>query len=92
MPVKRRIGKRRLTPEIELQAWRFVFRTGYDWLGDLTALGFERWPNSEREIRAAAPDAWRRLGRTYLERYPKARTGPYGPCWALRTLGEPPCP
>jgi hypothetical protein len=84
MPVKRRVSKRRLSPEDEMKAWSELFDVGYDFFQDLELLGL-----SEREARAAAPEAWRRLGHLFLDQWKPtdARAVP----WALEEFGEPRC-
>ncbi len=83
MPVKRRISKRRVSPDAEVEAWATAFATGWDFFGDLKPFGLETYD----QIREAAPEAWKRLGRIFLDR----RMGDdfNGPNWALEQIGEP---
>jgi hypothetical protein len=78
MPAKRRKPKRR--PGDNVDDWFVYFWTGTDYCHDLPF-------TTDEEARAAAPDAWRRLGATFLANpgHDPAGTIP----WALRTLGEP---
>lgn len=97
MPVKRRVAKRRLTQEAELQAWRDTFSTGYDFFGDLADIGVvhpvgARIPIAEREaveekFYAAAADAWKRLGALFLQGWEQSQKEP----WALQKFGAPQC-
>ena len=84
MPVRARRSKRRTSHVAELDAWETLFATGYDYFDDL---GFGGRRGTER-ARAAAADAWRRLGARFLAN----RTDGWS-CepWALQTFGEPPC-
>lgn len=80
-----RRSKRRQTidDEGERIAWRRVFRTGIDYLGELRPLGI----NTPGELAAAAPDAWKRFGRRWLaERRTDIDAYQVQP-WALRTFG-----
>jgi hypothetical protein len=89
MPVKRRQTKRRLGDAAEVQAWAELFGCGYDFFGDLEPFGF---PGGDacRAARAAAQDAWKRLGTAYLETVWAAR-GPGEPAtpWAVERFGYP---
>jgi hypothetical protein len=78
MPVKHRRSKRR--PGEDAEAWEWMFEVGTDYPNDL---GF----STHEEARAAAPDAWRRFGASFLANRPAqfARDVP----WALREFGEP---
>ena len=83
MPVKRRRPKRRADPETEMMLWAELFETGQEgFAGDLEELGF----HSILQARAAAPDAWARLGGLFL-----ATQHPEGPVWALEQFGAPQC-
>jgi hypothetical protein len=91
MPVKRRQGKRRVGDAAEVEAWAELFGYGYDFFGELEPFGF---PGGDacRAARAAAPDAWQRLGTTYLEtvwadrnKAPGQRQTP----WAVEEFGYP---
>jgi hypothetical protein len=72
MPVKRRISKRRVTPEQEAAAWRDYFEAGFDFFGDAAEMcGLPEpvnvWPPEAREEarqrwKAAADAAWARVG------------------------------
>ena len=62
MPVKRRNAKRRLSAEAELEAWADMFESGYDFFGDLNVFDIM----TDAEGRAAAAEAWRRLGAAFL--------------------------
>jgi len=86
MPVKKRATKRRLDPVAEAQLWATMFTTGWDFFGDLKDVGID----DTDAARTAAPDAWRRLGRNYLNRDMGAdyNCGTLG-SWALREFGEP---
>lgn len=93
MPSKMRTRKsRRVTAEPPAKAWAQVFIAGYDYLRRLAPYGLQ----TEAEIRAAAPDAWRRHGAAFLERWergdPPGRTSDepwvHKP-WALREFGRP---
>jgi hypothetical protein len=76
MPAKRRTSKRRTNPEAELAAWEFAFLTGFDYCADLEPYGITG-PGQVPE--AAARDAWRRLGREFLNRRDPNAPAP----WAL---------
>lgn len=83
MPVKRRITKRRITPEAEIKAWSMMFESGHDFFHELRDFGID----SDEAARKAAPKAWMRLGRDYMQtRQPDpARQVP----WALLKFGNP---
>jgi len=87
MPVKRRISKRRLGNADELGAWGELFSSGYDFFGDLDVLGFSA-NDADRAARAAAPEAWARLGEAFMATWepdPPVREEP----WALQEFGKP---
>ncbi|MBR1246143.1 hypothetical protein JQ609_04265 [Bradyrhizobium sp. AUGA SZCCT0169] len=72
----------------EVAAWGGVFSCGYDFFGDLEPFGFPGG-DSCRAARAAAPDVWRRLGKSWLESGAhKAHGQPETP-WALEQFGYP---
>jgi hypothetical protein len=81
MPVKLRHPKRRTNAAADLAAWSMLFESGHDFFGDLGL--------PDGEASAAAPEAWQRLGGTFLASRPEnaARAVP----WALKALGEPRC-
>ncbi len=88
MPRRHRQAKRRVAPEAEAEAWATLFATGYDFFGALKEWGFERElfaPGTA--ARAAAPEAWARLGRIFLDR--RMGDGFNGEPWALKQFGEP---
>jgi hypothetical protein len=86
MPVKRHIAKRRISPEAELEAWEMMFSSGYDFFYALEELGYA----SEAEARAAAPEAWARLGRAFLESYDRdGERAMHGTPWAEEQFGVP---
>ena len=97
MPRRRRVPKRRTDPQAEACAWAAVFESGYDFFGDLDAIGLvdpavARLGDSDlvvakAEFRTAAEDAWRRHGRAFMAVWaPKAaRENP----WALQEFGRP---
>jgi hypothetical protein len=89
MPVKRRQTKRRLGDAGEVQAWSELFACGYDFFGDLEPFGFPG-RDADRAARAAAPEAWKRLGKVYMETVWAAR-GPGQPDtpWAVEQFGDP---
>ena len=80
MPVRRRVPKAR---PIEIEMWRMMFTAGFDFFNDLEPLGYA----SEAEARAAAPEAWRRLGAEFLRTW--TPTGATETPWALEEFGEP---
>ncbi len=88
MPVKRRISKRRVSPDVEVEAWATLFATGHDFFCDLKEWGFVRESFAPgTAARAAAPEAWARLGRIFLDR--RMGDGFNGEPWALKQFGEP---
>ena len=88
MPAKRRHSKRRVGPLAEAEAWTATFAGGWDIFGDLKAHGLD----TPEAIRAAAPGAWRRFGRLYVDLDLGAHFNcGTGGSWALREFGEPPC-
>ena len=95
MPVKRRLGKRRIDQQAELQAWSGLFKCGYDYFNELDNWG--AWPatdTADQSKRAAAKAAWKRLGAAFLAEW---RAGglhgrpmaPLDTTWALSEFGEP---
>jgi hypothetical protein len=91
MPVKRRQGKRRLGEAAELEAWGELFTCGYDFFGDLEPFGFPGG-DTDRAARAAAPQAWKRLGIAYLETAWADRykgSGQRQTPWAVEEFGYP---
>ncbi len=87
MPRRQRQAKRRASPEAELEAWGMAFLSGHDFLGDLAPWGFPPGPDGTPAVRAAAGDAWARLGRMYLDRLDR-HVYPDAP-WAQKQFGEP---
>ncbi|PAQ01560.1 hypothetical protein LRP31_18800 [Mesorhizobium mediterraneum] len=83
MPVKRRVAKRRQDSTAELDAWSETFTSGFDFFGDLAPFGLV----DDRNIQAAAKEAWTRLGVAFLGdwRPTDVRETP----WALQEFGEP---
>ena len=86
MPVKRRRAKQRaLSEESEAKAWQMTFRTGYDYLGDLRAIGIDmRLSERTPENIELARRAWRRFGAEFMVDHSRAER-----CWALLEFGEP---
>ena len=85
MPPKRRPGKRRLDPETELEAWSMVFACGHDYFGDLPRIGVPMDEHGHGPERAAAEEAWHRLGARFLvEKADPVQGTP----WALSEFGE----
>ena len=82
MPRRRRLSKNRITDEIGLRAWSRAFFSGFDFLGELRPLGIE----TQEELRAAAPGAWARWGRAWLD---SRAYRVWRRSWALDTFGEP---
>jgi hypothetical protein len=79
-----RRSKRRMAPLHEAELWRCFFKTGSDLLCELRWAIFE----SDASIRAAEPDAWKRLGRIYLDNgLGDDLNGDHE--WALAEFGEP---
>lgn len=92
MPVKRRPGKRRIGDAAEVEAWSELFTCGYDYFGDLRPYGFHGAGDADREARAAAPEAWKRLGKVYLETVWANRNRSDGQRqmpWAVQEFGKP---
>jgi hypothetical protein len=83
MPVKRRVSKRRITPEAELQIWAAVFEWGTDYFHDLGALGLADSPAARKEAR----EAWKRLGADFMRSW-QPKEGRERP-WALVRFGPP---
>jgi len=71
-----------------MHAWGELFACGYDFFGDLKPLGFPS-DDADRAARAAAPEAWRRFGKPWLES--GAHKGPGQPetPWAVAEFGYP---
>ena len=86
MPVKARRPKRRTSDAADLEAWKTLFETGFDYFNDL---GFGSGPHSGPE-RSMIRKAWHRRGATFLARREQPRWAREVP-WALETFGEPPC-
>lgn len=97
MPIKRRIEKRRLSPEAECAAWHDVFQSGFDFFGDAAELTGLREPihfgdlEAREEARepwlAAARDAWTRHGARWLAEHseqPRLHA-----VWAVEQFGLP---
>ena len=82
MPTKRR-RQSRTARQDEVKAWRPMFSWGYDFFNDLGPFGLP----TEAEARAAAPGAWRRLGKEFLRAWEP--TEPRDKPWALEEFGEP---
>lgn len=96
MPRRRRVPKRRADPQVEANAWASVFETGFDFFDDLEAIGLADptagVSGSDAEkvaFRAAAKDAWRRLGAAFMVSW-EAR-GTLEKPWALEQFGNPLC-
>jgi len=88
MPRRQRQAKRRASPEAELEAWATLFATGHDFFSDLKEWGFVRESFAPgTAARAAAPEAWKRLGRIFLDR--GLGDAFNGEPWALKQFGEP---
>lgn len=85
MTARRTPLRRTITPARELAAWRMVFLSSFDFFGDLADVGLDEKTITRREIE----DAWRRLGRLFLEQWEPEPRAPMVP-WALREFGEPP--
>ena len=85
MPVKRRATKRRLDPVSEAESWACYFHCGFDLL---CALHWDLGLDSREAIEAAAPDAWARLGRIYIDHGLGDGFDSHEP-WALQQFGEP---
>jgi hypothetical protein len=75
MPVKRRMSKRRRSPEAEAEAWSTYWRTGYDFFGEASAMsGLTEpslvWPPEAQDAarqawEAASEAAWKRCGHLF---------------------------
>lgn len=96
MPVKRRNAKRRTDPQAELQAWSGLFKCGFDFFDELEHFGFPQGgPNGEGAKRAAAKDAWTRLGAAFLPEWNagglhgRPMSVPLDTPWALNEFGDP---
>ena len=87
MPVRARNAKKRISTAAELEAWETLFATGYDFFGDLGLHHKEHTP----EARAAAKEAWHRLGANFLDNRadPSRADGWAGEPWALEEFGPP---
>ena len=82
MPVKSRRAKRRIDEAAEVKAWSMLFNCGWDYLHELEPFGL----HTDGEARAAAPEAWNRLGEQFLATWkPDVRPQP----WALERFGNP---
>ncbi|MER8644677.1 hypothetical protein [Mesorhizobium sp. M1252] len=83
MPVKRRLAKRRTDSLAEIAAWSTAFECEFDFFHDLELFGLF----SDAEVKAALPEAWKRLGHAFLVTWvPKdTRETP----WALDQFGRP---
>jgi len=88
MPVKRRVPKGKIGPAAELAAWSELFETGYDFFGDLEPLGFNGSSDADRASRAAAKEAWERLGGLFMQTWQPEPNGRQKP-WAFEEYGEP---
>ena len=86
MPVKKRTAKRRLDPATELAAWSMTFACGTDYFGDLPRIGVPMDDHGYHPDRAAAEDAWRRLGERFLS---EPQDPHLTPSWALTEFGDP---
>ena len=84
MPVKRRANKRKLTDAAMLEAWAGTFQSGYDFFGELPALGVQTDDHSRPDTDAARA-AWQQLGTAYLA----TNENPHREPWALTTFGQP---
>ena len=84
----------------EAQAWACMFACGYDFFGDASAWTGLREPvhvrppearaEAERAWCAAVSDAWRRVGRIYIDMDMGADFGDgTADSWALQEFGEP---
>ena len=90
MPAKRRNSKRRTSSNAEVEAWSDLFTCGYDFFGDLEPWGFPRNNDADRAARAAAPEAWQRLGAAFLENWsPHPAPGQRQTPWAVEEFGYP---
>lgn len=82
MPRKRRASKHR-DLRAEYETWQSIFDCGFDFFGELPALGVptDAYGRPERDH---AKVAWRRHGGAFLESH-----RPEGTIWALEQFGEP---
>ena len=89
MPAKQRASKRRTSPAAELEAWATLFECGYDFFGDLEPFGFG--PGSDQAARAAAGEAWQRLGFAFMAAWNQRQHHPAGrqTPWAAEQFGLP---
>jgi hypothetical protein len=86
MPVKRRRPKRRLDDAAELAVWFDVFETGFAFFGEFEAV--TGIPTTDiAAVRAAASEAWRRLGNAFLAQWTPTLSQPVA--WAAAELGVP---
>jgi hypothetical protein len=88
MPVKKRLGKKRIGETEECALWADLFATGYSafFAGDLEDLNF---PDKYAANRAA-PEAWTRLGRIYMETiWPTLGKPAALRPWAYEVFGPP---
>ncbi|WP_192177670.1 hypothetical protein [Mesorhizobium amorphae] len=84
MATKRQpLRRRQIGSEAEYQAWSETFTSGYDFFGDLAPFGLV----DDRDIQAAAKEAWTRLGARFLKSWQPTdiRETP----WALDEFGAP---
>ncbi|WP_212031266.1 hypothetical protein [Bradyrhizobium sp. JYMT SZCCT0428] len=72
----------------EVAAWGEVFSCGYDFFGELEPFGFPGG-DADRAARAAAPEAWLRLGRSWLEAGAHKGPGKADVPWAIEQFGYP---
>lgn len=61
MPVKRRVNKRRVDPDLAREFWEGVLSSGHDFFGDAAELGIST-DEYGRPSRAEAEAAWRQYG------------------------------
>ena len=86
MPVRRRRPKRRHSVEAELESWRCLFECGHDFFSDLEEFGFA----TEPAARAAAPEAWDRLGAFLMGSWRPEGPPPHRQVpWAFEQFGAP---
>ncbi|CAN7517042.1 hypothetical protein [Mesorhizobium caraganae] len=83
MPVKRRVAKRRTDSTAEIAAWSDVFTCEFDFFNDLEPFGLF----TDEEVKAAAPEAWQRLGTAFLASWTPTDTRETP--WALDEFGRP---
>jgi len=94
MPVKRKQVKHRGFAA-EAEAWSGVFECGDDFFNDLLPLGFQTTGiggDSGEAARAAAPEAWQRLGGAYYLAHLWPQQQPHSVFkipWALEQFGDP---